>query len=285
MSHAWVRPGTEPRWGHADGLQIGLAPLPGPRGLLRVYAPYLGQGPERVVNFIAIEPTPVGATARGFSELEWSALDQAPGKRIDGADAEVVDETLTVHLSVERFENGAHVCVRARFRANRPYEVAVAGFHHADSAPLDRLTLTATMGNWARLRRLHLADRSATTEQLWPGFTGDGFTDHARFGLASLRRDTDGAAVVTATTDEADPTAVAYVDGTAEHWHYTGRTAVQGWRAADPSADLEVLVNGRACYWASKHPIPGGVAFENFELGAAYRRGQEYVFSVEPTTG
>jgi hypothetical protein len=41
----------------------------------------------------------------------------------------------------------------------------------------------------------------------------------------------------------------------------------------------------RACYWASKHPIPGGVAFENFELGAAYRPGQEYVFSVEPTTG
>jgi hypothetical protein len=44
-----------------------------------------------------------------------------------------------------------------------------------------------------------------------------------------------------------------------------------------------VLVNGRACYWASAHPIPGGASFENFELGAAYRPGQEYAFSVEPT--
>ena len=283
MSHAWVRPGAEPRWGHAEGLQIGLAPLPGPRGLIRVYAPYLGHGPQRVVNFIAIEPTPAGATARGYSELEWSALDDAPGKRIRCGDVEVRDETLTVDLSVERFDNGAHVHVRARFRADRPYEVAVAGFHHADSVPLDRLTLSATMGNWARLRRLHLAGGTVTPAELWPGFTGDGFTAHARFGLASLRRDADGAAVVTATTDEADPTAAPYVDGTAAHWRYLGRTAVQGWRAADPDPDLEVLVNGRACYWASAHPIPGGVSFENFELGAAYRPGQEYVFSVEPT--
>lgn len=283
MSHAWLRSASEPRWGHADGLQIGLAPLPGPRGLIRVYAPYLGHGPERVVNFIAIEPTPVGATARGYSELEWSALDDAPGKRIDGAAGVDEDGSLTVELSVERFDNGAHVWVRARFRAERPYEVAVAGFHHSDSVPLDRLTLSATMGNWARLRRLHLADRTVTPAELWPGFGGDGFTAHARFGLASLRRDADGAAVVTATTDEVDPAAASHVDGTAEHWRYLGRTAVQGWRAVDPDPDLEVLVNGRACYWASAHPIPGGASFENFELGAAYRPGQEYAFSVEPT--
>ena len=78
----WVRPGTagsEPRWGHRNGLQIGLAPLPGPRGLIRLYAPYLGHGTSRVINFVAIEPIPAGSSERGYSELEWSALDDAPG--------------------------------------------------------------------------------------------------------------------------------------------------------------------------------------------------------------
>jgi hypothetical protein len=38
----WLRPAAKahatPRWGHAEGLQVGIAPLPGPRGLLRIYA-------------------------------------------------------------------------------------------------------------------------------------------------------------------------------------------------------------------------------------------------------
>jgi hypothetical protein len=42
----WVRPvqGKEAQavWGHADGIREGLAPLPDPRGLLRIYTPYLG---------------------------------------------------------------------------------------------------------------------------------------------------------------------------------------------------------------------------------------------------
>ncbi|MEV4619992.1 hypothetical protein AB0J74_14955 [Asanoa sp. NPDC049573] len=292
----WIRPGPgdQPRWGHAGGLQIGLSPLPGPRGLLRVYAPYLNDDPQRVVNFIAVEPTPVGATERGFSELEWSGLDEVRGKRIGSADAPTADfaaspapgvlgpSGLTVYLPVERFDNGAHVYVRIRFRPDRPHEVAVAGFHHPDSVALAHLTLTATMGNWARLRRLELAARTVTPGELWPGFSGDGFTRHARFGLAALRRDPDGCAVVTATTDEAEPATATYAAGTAAHWRYVGRAAAQSWRAPDPDPDLEVLVNGRACYWASTSPIPGGVSFENFEFESPYRPGQEYVFSVEP---
>ncbi len=79
----WIRPAptapTTPVWGHAAGLQVGLAPLPGPRGLLRIYTPYLGQPPRRMLNFIAIEPIVEGQTRRGYSELEPSDLDSAPG--------------------------------------------------------------------------------------------------------------------------------------------------------------------------------------------------------------
>jgi hypothetical protein len=302
---AWVRPSAtapaEPRWGHATGLQIGLAPLPGPRGLLRVFAPYLGHDRERLLNFIAVEPTPTGATERGFSELEWSALDGERGKRFWGMDRADDDrprdparpdrgvvaeqdgvECLTVVIGVERFDNGADVRVRLMFRADRPHEVMLAAFANPESVPLDRLTLTATMGNYARLRRLRLADRVVTPGELWPDFGGDGFTEHGRFGLDSMCRDARGAAVVTATPDEAAPDTAYYADGTHGHWKYTGRRAVQGWRCDDPRPGLEVLVNGRFCYWASQSPIPGGTSYENFEFSEPFVSGQEYVFSVAP---
>ena len=34
---------------------------------------------------------------------------------------------------------------------------------------------------------------------------------------------------------------------------------------SNPSNELEGVVNGRYTYWASKSPIPGGIAYENFE--------------------
>lgn len=297
MTSRWLRPSApapaEPRWGHADGLHIGLAPLPGPRGLIRIYTPYLGHPRERLINFIAVEPTPAGATERGYSELEWSDQDGVRGKRMWplGDPEGIVDEVdgverLTIQIGCERFANGADVSVRARFRADRPHEVALAGIRHESSVPLDRLTLTATMGNWARLRRLNLADRVVTPGELWPGHGGDGFTAHARFPLTSLRRDPDGAAVVTAEPDEPSPETAMYADDTNAHWYYEGRRAAQGWRAPDPSPELEVLVNGRFCYWASSSPIPGGTAYENFEFGEPFRddpdNPQEYAFTVEP---
>ncbi len=300
----WLRPpaggAAEPRWGHAQGMQLGIHPIPGPRGLLRIFTPYLDHPRERLVNFIAVEPIPRGATERGFSELEPSSLDPGErGKRFWSADtAEVgepadplspargivaaVDgvETLTVWIGVERFDNGADVRVRVRFRADRPHEVEVAGFANEDTAPLDRLILTATMGNWARLRRLELADRVVEPRELWPGFTGTGFAEHARFGLDQLHREGERA-VVSATGDEEDPWSVEYSADTAGHWRFEGRRARQSWRVDDPHPGLEVLVNARWSYWASASPIPGGPSFENFEISEPFRQGAAYRFSVE----
>lgn len=302
---AWLRPAAdapgEPRWGHADGLQVGIHPSRGPRGLLRVFTPYLDHPRERLVNFIAVEPIPVGTTDRGYSELEPSSLDSGEnGKRFWSMDdpddlaprdplapsrgaIDEVDgvERLTVWIGVEHFDNGADVRVRVRFRADRPHEVEVAGFANEGSAALSSLVLTATMGNWARLRRLHLADRTVVPAELWPDHSGTGFTEHGRFPLADLGRD-GVAAIVSATGDEDDPAAVAYSDDTAEHWHFLGRRAVQSWRVDDPHPDLEVLVNARWSYWASASPIPGGPAYENFEIVEPFRQGAAFRFSVEP---
>src|SRR5262249_33750149 len=68
----WLRPArngnAEPVWGIKDGIAIGLWPTSGPRGLIRIYAPYLGQRRPRMVNYISIEPVVKGV--RGQSELE-----------------------------------------------------------------------------------------------------------------------------------------------------------------------------------------------------------------------
>lgn len=294
-------PPAEPRWGHADGLQVGLHPLPGPRGLLRIYTPYLAQPRERMMNFIAVEPIPVGQTRRGFSELEHSTLDEAPGKRFwsadDPADAaprhstqpalgeiEEIDGVLhqRAHVLVEPFENGADVYLRLTFRADRPHEVAIAAFARETSAPLDRLIITATMANYARLRELRLADRVVTPAELWPDFTGHGFAEHARFGLPDLARDETGAVVLAAAPDEADPVDVTYAPDVAPGWHFQGGRALQYWRAPDPDPAIEGLVNARASYWASESPIPGGPAYENVEIVEPFRQGRELVFGVEP---
>jgi hypothetical protein len=301
----WLRPANvdhaEPRWGFADGMQVGIQPLNGPRGLLRVYAPYLGHPRHRVINFIAVEPIVVGQSARGLSELEPSQLDGVAGKRFWSADSptnpspqppdrpargviESVDgvEQLRLYIFVERFLSGAHLYLQLRFRADRPQEVGIAVHRVAESAPLDYAIVTATMGNFARLRRLHLAHRIVTPEELWPDFAGDDFTPHARFPLAELPRNSDDDIVISATTDEVDPAAAAYAPGVHQHWKYYGKKAVQTWRAANPHGQLEALVNCRRVYWASRAPIPNGASFENFELAEPFREGREFYFSVEP---
>lgn len=301
----WLRPSpafpAEPRWGHVDGIQVGLHPLRGPRGLLRVYAPYLGHPRDRLVNFIAIEPIVAGGDERGFSELEPSSLDDARGKRFWSADTptdatprlsmepargvvEEIDgvETLTVFVLVERFDSGADVYVRLRFRADRPHELSVVGYRRDNSAPLDYCVLTATMGNFSRLRRLQLADRVVTPAELWPDFDGPAFTEHGRFPLADFSRNAAGDAIVSATPDELEPHNAVYADGTAEHWKYFGERAVQTWRVETPHPELEVLVNGRFAYWNSESPIPGGTSYENFELVEPFAQGREFFFSVEP---
>lgn len=304
-AEGWLRPSihwpAEPRWGHPDGLQVGLHPLTGPRGLLRVYAPYLGHPRERVINFVAVEPIAAGATERGFSELEPSDVDGSAGKCFWGTDSpedatpraadrpsrgvvEMVDgvEHLRVFIGVEPFANGADVYLRVSFRADRPHEIGLAAYRRPTSVQLEHCVLTATMGNFARLRHLQLADRTVAPDQLWPGFAGDAFTEHARFGLPELVRTTAGDALVQATGDEVEPARAAYAPDTREHWKYVGRRAVQGWRVPSPHPQLQALVNGRHAYWASTSPIPGGTSFENLEVIEPFRDGRELVFSVEP---
>ncbi len=183
---------------------------------------------------------------------------------------------------VERFHNGAHPYLRLRFRSDHPHEVRIAAFMHDDSARIRHCVLTATMGNYARLRRLHLADRTVTSHELWPGFHGHGFAPHKRFPLDRLMRSEEGHATIETTTDETNPQAANYAPGTFIGWKYQGLKAAQYWRCESPPDTLEVWVNARDEYWATRSPIPGGVSFENFELMAPFENGREIIFGVRP---
>lgn len=306
ISGNWLRPSVHrpaiPRWGHAEGIQVGLHPLAGPRGLLRIFAPYLGEPHrDKLLNFIAIEPIPKGATERGFSELEHSALDDERGKRFWSADSledggpapadaparGVVSardgvEQLSVFVISEAFENGANVAVELGFRADRPHEVSMAAIRLPGSVELDYCILTATMGNYPRLRRVQLADSVVTPSELWPAFTEVHFTEHAVFGVDRLPRNTAGEVEVTATPDESDPGAAVYAPEVDAHWRYVGRRAAQTWIADEPDPRLALLLNARAAYWASTAPIPGGASFENFELKEPFREDRTFRFRIEP---
>jgi hypothetical protein len=297
----WIRPdpsqGPTARhsWGIAGGMSIGLWPLPGPRGLIRIYTPYLNQPENRVMNFIAIEPIVAGE--RDLSELEPSPFDHKPGKRLwttDNLDADLSSftpipargvvtkdgniEQLHVFIHVERFHNGAEPIVEATFRSDRPDEITLKTFASAASAAMQSCMLTATMGNFARLRHLHLKsgtiqaadvfkDRLLDPNSFFPWFT---------WPASELARD-DGKISVSATGDIESATP----DDVPLGWRYQGKSAVQTWSTPDRPG-VVVRVNGRTEFWASRAPVPGGPAFENFELLSPFEAGQEFAFRITP---
>ena len=300
----WVRAGVtdqKPVWGLQGhlvwGLPAGQRPSDGPRGLIRLWSPVLTNGGNDLINFIAIEPVVPGH--RGFSELEHSQLDGVPGKRFwcesgappaqaathlsPGRIARLASgvECLRVRVGVERFENGAHLELVITQREDAPDELEFVIHALPDSAPLDYCILTATMGNKARTRLLWLREGPVSSLKLYPDYTKPDFAPHHLFPLNRLHRTPAGDLLVAITTDETNPAAVEPFSGRS-HWRYAGFPLTQYWKkpAGTWRDDLHVAVNGRYTYWLSRQPIPGGVAFENFELRERFHDGQRFVFGL-----
>ena len=307
---SWIRPqktGDPLIWGRRDGIVFGLPSeggLRGPRGLIRVGVPSPETGKPELLNYIAVEPVVLGPGTRGsrmaFSELEASQLD--PGKRgkrlwadLDShnpggglagkletfrTDSKPI-ERLSVQIDVEHFSaNGAHVYVVASIDSDRPNELNLAVYQYRDSPPIEELTLTATMGNYERLRHLWLNHRVLDSRELFGSYTGDDFADAPNYPLSDMLRMCDGDAIVLGTTNESTPS--SFPGTPSNHWHYPLPKLTQYWRVAahDIQPDLRVRVNGRRVYWASHDVVPGGIAFENFEVRERYVPGQTFTFGV-----
>ncbi len=269
-----------------------------PRGLIRLFSPVLDGGKYDLVNFIAIEPIVGGR--RGLSELERSALDGVPGKSIWATGSVQPQmpvepgrltkptpgvEKLEVVLRVERFDNGAHVYLVVSQLSNAPDEIQIAVHRESDSAPIQCCVLTATMGNKARTRLLWLKGEVVGSRQLYPHYHDLGFADERIFPLARLFHTVEGDVLMAVTTDEENPAAVFPFPGT-HLWYYGGAKVTQYWRKPKGSfrGDLAAAVNARYVYWRSKQPIPGGIAFENFEMREPFSEGQRFVFGITRRT-
>jgi hypothetical protein len=315
---AWVRPskpGDPLIWGRRDGIVFGLhspSGIKGPRGLIRVglYPTQQSASPE-LLNFIAVEPVVQGAGARfdrmAFSELEMSQLDAGqrgkrmwvdketstdvgtPSGKLETLNAgKATVERLTVRIDVEPFtSNGAHVYVIASIDSDHPDELRLRTYAESDGPPIDELTLTATMGNYERLRLLWLNDRVIDSRRLFASYKGDAFVEDVDYPLGEMLRSGEGDAIVFCTSDEADPGKTP--GNTTAHWVYTLPKLSQYWRVPgrDVEPNLRVRVNARRVYWASTAPVLGGIAFENFEVRQRFVPGQLFIFGItrqEPWT-
>lgn len=309
-SSQWVRPakaGDALIWGRRDGMVFGLfsqGGMRGPRGLIRVGVFPAESKEAELLNYVAVEPVVAGPGKRfdrmAFSELEMSGLDAGQrGKRMwvdatsvekDGTPAGKLEtlhvgkatvERLTVRIDVERFTaNGAHVYVVASMDSDHPDEVRLQTYAEQDSPPVEELTLTATMGNYERLRLLWLNDGVVESGKLFGSYEGDAFVEGENYPLGEMLRSGDGDAVVFCSSDEIDP-GKSGGNATA-HWVYKLPKLTQYWRVPghDVQPDLRVRVNARRVYWASKAPVLGGIAFENFEVRQRFVPGQAFVFGI-----
>jgi len=297
---------NQPLWGVRGGLLWAVPPggfrsASGPRGLIRVGYPTATNGGYNLINFIAVEPIVNGQ--RGLSELEPSALDNARGKRLwavgetnsaSGAPtlepgrltrASVGVEQLEVTVRVEPFDNGARVRLVVSQRSDAPDEIRLAVHAEPGSAPMEYCILTATMGNLARTRLLWLKDEVVSSLRLYPEHKGDNFALHTIYPLDRLTLTPADDALVALTTDEDDPASVYPFPGR-RLWHYGGCKVTQYWKKPSGTAreDLHVAVNARYTYWQTRRPIPGGVAFENFELRERFYEGQAFLFGITRKT-
>jgi hypothetical protein len=309
----WIlpsKPGDPLLWGRRDGIVFGLPSdggLPGPRGLIRIGVISAKTGTPELLNFIAIEPVIAGRKKRGdrmaFSELEPSNLDEGlHGKRlwvgvVDPAspspgtfslsafvspDGATRIEKLTVRIEVERFTaNRAHVYLVASMESEHPEEVRMTVYGYEDSPAIEELTLTATMGNYERLRWLWLKNRVVDSRKLYRFYSGEDFAERGSYSSKDMLRTKDGDAVAFCTSNEAAPENNPDFQAK-DHWRYRLGRLTQYWRVPEPDIErnLRVRVNGRRVYWNSHDLIAGGMAFENFEVREKYKPGQSFIFGA-----
>lgn len=296
----WVRPSAADQpltWGLKNGSVFGVPSqggMGGPRGLIRIGIWNAAKNQAELINFVAIEPVVAGNEPRqsrmAYSELEKGS-DGKQGKIFTIKDAagkleklsDGAAEQLSVRIEVEPFTaNKTHVYVIASMRSDRPEEVRMSVHHLDGSASIDELTLTATMGNYERLRLLWLKDRVLESRQLYPNYTDSKFAEEKNYPLADIIRTSNGDAIALATTDESDPAAAAVTER--PFWTYKSVKLTQFWKvpAADIQPDLRVKVNARFTYWTTQIPLPNGIAFENFEMRQKYIPGQSFIFGLTP---
>jgi len=151
------------------------------------------------------------------------------------------------------------------------------------------------MGNYSRLRLIHLKDSLLDSRKIYKNYDDIAFIDEpGKFPAEKLMRDRNGDFIVIAETNESFPSLAAWPQSAEyeERWTWRYRPFFklsQYWRKEEAGHDpsLHLRVNGRKYYWSVASPnkkdyvaIPGGTAFENFEFREKYYEGQKFYFAL-----
>lgn len=321
----WIRPDSkydDAIWGIKDGIVVGLWPARieegkrdrsgGPRGLLRIG--YEFKGKVYHLNYIAVEPvvnnqiefseiSPSHADGQ-WGKLMWAGTDPDTNEFYPGAITRGVlerpfankpeVEELSFYVFMEKFLNGAHPYLRVSIRSDKPDEIGIEIFNHEDSKDMDRCVLTATMGNYSRLRNLYLKNDTINSEVLYKGFDDINFIEKKEYPIEDIAKTDDGDFIAIMSPDESFselaswPQEEKYYEK--QNWRYRPFFKVnQYWRKDKSNYDpsLSIRVNGRAYYWSGGSDkkedyikIPGGPSFENFEMREDYYPGQKFYFGI-----
>jgi hypothetical protein len=321
----WIRPDSErslPVWGIHNGIVVGLWPAAiekggpgadgGPRGLLRIGYEYMGI--VYLINYIAIEPVVNGDME--FSEVSTSRVDGKLGKFIWASDSiktggftpyagttgrithpdklHPETEQLTLFIFMEKFTDGAHPYLKLTIRSDKPGELGIQIFNYLKSSVMERCALTATMGNYSRLRLLYLKDEVIDSRKLFAGYNDIEFAEKDAYPYSQMLVNKKKEPMAIAESSESFDELASWPQQPAYlfRWGWRYRPfykLTQYWRVDSAGYDptLQVRVNGRAKYWnnasadKSKYiDIPGGPAFENFELRENYHSGQQFYFGL-----
>jgi Neuraminidase (sialidase) len=184
--------------------------------------------------------------------------------------------------------------LRLSIRSDRPEELGIEIFRQEGSAPMERCAITATMGNYARLRKIYLKDEVITSTTLYAGYDDVHFAEKESYPYTRFVKDKNGDFIIAAETNESFaelagwPQEPAYLNRI--NWRYRpAYKLTQYWRKESSHFDtsLSLRVNGRVYYWSggSRNKshyirIPGGAAFENFELREKFHQGQRFYFGI-----
>ncbi len=326
---SWIRPENAkslPVWGIHDGIVVGLWPASlegtvpntegGPRGLLRIGYEY--KGSVYLINYIAVEPVVAGDME--FSEVRPSVVDGKLGKLFWASDSDSTGsfspyastpgviahpdaahpevEELSLYILIEKFIDGAHPYLKLTIRSDRPGELGLQIFNYKNSAVMERCALTATMGNYSRLRLLYLKDKVIDSRKLFGAYNDIEFDEKEPYPVGQMLKTKNGDPIVAAESNETFNELASWPQDPAYlarwHWHYRPfYKLTQYWRvdAGNYDKSLQVRVNGRAKYWSGASPdkndyiaVPGGPAFENFELRETYHSGQKFYFGLSMKT-
>src|SRR5690606_33283692 len=98
----------------------------------------------------------------------------------------------SVYIFMEQFKNGAHPYLKVAVRSDRPEELSLQIFNHENSAVMDRCALTATMGNYSRLRLLYLKDRAIHSAELYREYDDIHFVEKDSYPASEFPRDGNG---------------------------------------------------------------------------------------------